>query len=184
MHVTFALRKGDCPSVHLGENTLPHSDSVKYLGVHLDRKLTWTKHLKAKREQLNITYRTMLWLLGRNSKLTVDNKLLIYKAVLKPVWMYGIQLWGSASNSNLSIIQRMQNSILRTISGVPWFVTNDEIHKNLEMNTVKEEIRLASKHYQQRLASHPNELAVQLGSVRAYSNRLKRHDIMKLHERV
>lgn len=31
VHVTFALRKGDCPPVKLGEDTLPHFDSIKYL---------------------------------------------------------------------------------------------------------------------------------------------------------
>ncbi|CAH2231229.1 jg21233 [Pararge aegeria aegeria] len=59
----------------------------------------------------------MLWLLGRNSKLSTDNKLLIYKMILKLVCMDGIQLWGSASNSNITI-QRSQNDVMRTISNV------------------------------------------------------------------
>jgi hypothetical protein len=37
----------------------------------------------------------MYWLLGRKAKLSVDNKLLVYKAILKPIWVYGIQLWGN-----------------------------------------------------------------------------------------
>ncbi|RVE43485.1 hypothetical protein evm_011857 [Chilo suppressalis] len=39
-----------------------------------------------------IQYRGLFWLMGRNSKLSVDNKLLIYKVILKLIWMYGIQL--------------------------------------------------------------------------------------------
>jgi hypothetical protein len=34
--------------------------------------------------------------------------LILYKAVLKPVSAYGIQLWGSASNSNLKILETFQ----------------------------------------------------------------------------
>jgi O-antigen/teichoic acid export membrane protein len=49
----------------------------------------------AKRKQLGITLTKMYWLLERKSKLT-SNKLLIYKALLKPIWTYGIQLWGTA----------------------------------------------------------------------------------------
>ncbi|CAH1107181.1 unnamed protein product [Psylliodes chrysocephalus] len=30
------------------------------------------------------------WLMNRKSKLSIENKLLIYKQVLKPVWIYGI----------------------------------------------------------------------------------------------
>jgi hypothetical protein len=179
VHVTFALRKGNCPPVKLGIDVLPHSDCVKYLGLHLDRRLTWKEHIKAKRQELNLRYRDLHWLMGRNSKLSIDNKLLIYKATLKPVWMYGIQLWGSASNSNISMLQRMQNIILRNIASVAWYVTNSEIHKHLEMNTVKEEILSTTSKYKSRLRNHPNELATQL-TVRSYNKRLKRKDILQI----
>jgi hypothetical protein len=72
---------------------LPQKD-INYLGLHLDRRLTWHKHIFAKRKQLGITLIKMYWLLGRKSKLSTSNKLLIYKTILKPVWTYGIQLWG------------------------------------------------------------------------------------------
>lgn len=180
VQVTFTLRKEDCPPVWLGDTKLPHKDTVRYLGLHLDRRLTWKHHIKTKREELNIRYKELYWILGRNSKLSTDNKLLIYKSILKPVWMYGVQLWGSASNSNISILQRMQNIILRSISQSPWLVTNDEIHKNLEMNTVAEEIAATSKKYQTRLKSHSNELIAKL-TRQEITKRLKRKDIMQLH---
>lgn len=45
-HITFTLNRRDCPGVRLGDATLPHSNSVKYLGFHLDRRLTWSNHIK------------------------------------------------------------------------------------------------------------------------------------------
>ena len=33
-----------CPSVHLNNKHLAQYDDVKYLGIHLDRKLTWRTH--------------------------------------------------------------------------------------------------------------------------------------------
>lgn len=183
VQVTFTLRKGNCPPVKLGENFLPHNDSVRYLGLHLDRRLTWQPHIKAKREQLNLKFRNLSWLLGRNSTLSTDNKLLIYKATLKPIWMYGIQLWGCASNSNISIIQRAQNMMLKTIASAPWFITNSEIHEHLQMSTVKEEIRATAAKYKERLAHHPNELAAQLVHPN-YPKRLKRSHIQTLDNRL
>jgi hypothetical protein len=33
---------------------LPQVNEVKYLGMLLDRRLTWAKHIKMKRKQLNL----------------------------------------------------------------------------------------------------------------------------------
>lgn len=59
--------------------------------------------------------------------------------------MNGIQLCGSVcdSDSIKSILQRMQNIIMRRIANVI-YITNSEIHKHLETNTVKEAIKSAS----------------------------------------
>jgi hypothetical protein len=50
----------------------------------------------------------MFWLLEHNSELSVHNKLTLYKQVIRPVWSYGIQLWGCDSDSNIQVIQRYQ----------------------------------------------------------------------------
>jgi len=50
------------------------------LGVHLDRRLTWKKHIKAKRQHLNQKSLKMTWLLGRKSATTLENKVRLYKA--------------------------------------------------------------------------------------------------------
>ncbi|KAJ4434153.1 hypothetical protein ANN_16473 [Periplaneta americana] len=40
--------------------------------------------------------------------------------VLKPIWTYGIQLWRTAGNSNIEILQRYQSKTLRSIVTAPW----------------------------------------------------------------
>ena len=45
-------------------------------------------------------------LLDTRSHLPLENKLLIYKTILKPMWTYGLELWGSAKPSNIKIILR------------------------------------------------------------------------------
>ena len=104
---------------------------AKYLGMHLDSKLTWREHITKKRKQLDLKTREINWLIGKNSPLSLENKLLIYKTVLKPIWTYGIALWGCASKSNISVIQRYQSKLLRTITNAPWYVTNQTLHSDL-----------------------------------------------------
>jgi hypothetical protein len=47
-HFTFTKRRATCPPVHISDVQLPQSDDVKYLGLHLDRRLTWHKHIFTK----------------------------------------------------------------------------------------------------------------------------------------
>jgi hypothetical protein len=63
----------------------------------------------------------MNWLLGRKSKLSTNNNLLLYKAILEPFQTYGIQLWGTASTSNIDI-ERCQSKTLRMVVDTPWYV--------------------------------------------------------------
>jgi hypothetical protein len=110
----------------------------------------------AKRKQLGLTLTKMHWLLGRKSQLSLSNKIL-YKTILKPIWTYGIQLWGTASTSNVEILERFQSKVLRQIMDAPWYVPNAIIRRDLQLLTVKEEIRYYSSHYSLRLSAHPNE---------------------------
>lgn len=180
VHITFTLRQENCSPVTLNGIQLPHHDTVKYLGMHMDRRLTWKKHIQTKREEINLKYRGLYWLLGRNSKLSLDNKLLVYKAIIKPIWTYGIQLWGSASASNIMSIQRAQNYILKQISNAPWFTRTTEVHEYLNMATVKQEIITHGANYKLRLEKHPNQLAGQLTIPETVRRLKKRRDIFDL----
>jgi hypothetical protein len=41
IHVTFTTRRETCLPVHINNVQLPQKDDIKYLGLHLDRRLTW-----------------------------------------------------------------------------------------------------------------------------------------------
>jgi len=173
-HVTFTTRIDTSPPITLNNKVIPQSKEVKYLGIHLDRRLTWQKHIFTKRKQLGIKLRKMYWLIGPESKLSVENKILLYKSILKPIWTYGLQLWGSAAKSNIEILQRFQSKMLRIIINAPWFMTNEEIHKDLDIPYVNEEILRHSTKYSNRLNSHPNTLATKLMARSRRRRRLKR----------
>jgi hypothetical protein len=77
----------------------------------------WKTHIKAKKkQQLNIKTKQMNWLIGRKSQLSLENKTTNLQShtkthmdiwdrtvgmcqaivILKPIWTYGIELWGCA----------------------------------------------------------------------------------------
>ena len=127
--------------------------------------------------------RKLYWLLGHNSELSLNNKLLVYKAILKPIWTYGLELWGTASNSNIEIIQRFQSKTLRMITKAPWYIRNDNIHKDLNMRKVKDEIKRKSNRHLNRLSNHSNVEAICLLDESHEVRRLKRHQVLYLSYR-
>ena len=128
----------------------------------LDRRLTWKQHILDKSKQLRDKLKKFYWLIGRRSNLSTQKKITLYKTVIKPVWTCGIQLWGAASNSNIEILQRFRSKTLRSLINVPWYVTNETIHRVLRIPTVKEEIYKCRSRYYARDNNHHNPLVTQL----------------------
>ena len=174
IHVNFTNKKIEHIPVNINNKQIPYSNTAKYLGITLDAKLRWKAHVKKKREELGIKYKKMYWLLGRNSTLSVHNKLLLYKQILMPVWTYGLQLWGCAKQSNVQIIQRFQNKVLRNIVGAPWYCRNSDIHRDLNMETVANTIKKIARNHEERLHQHVNVEALQLLDTTELVRRLKR----------
>uniref|UniRef100_A0A1Y1JXT3 Reverse transcriptase domain-containing protein n=2 Tax=Photinus pyralis TaxID=7054 RepID=A0A1Y1JXT3_PHOPY len=161
-HITFTLRKETCPAVTINNVQIPQTQTVRYLGLHLDSKLTWKQHITKKKKQVEIKTRELQWLIGRKSRVSLENKILIYKAVIKPTWEYGIELWGCASKSNIQIIQRCQSKILRQIADAPWYVTNHTIHTDLQVPIVQEVIGKKANTHHIVINNHPNLIIEQL----------------------
>ncbi|KAL1114851.1 hypothetical protein AAG570_007675 [Ranatra chinensis] len=98
---------------------IPPASCVRYLGLYIDKRVTWNPHARLKRIDLNRKFGLLRNLLHRRSKLSSGNKLTIYNMILKPTSTYGIELWGSARKSNIDRIQSFQSKTLRTILDAP-----------------------------------------------------------------
>jgi hypothetical protein len=140
----------------------------------LDAKLRWKEHIKKKRDELNTKFRKMYWLLGRKSELSIHNKLILYKQLIRPVWSYGIQLWGCASESNIQVIQCYQNKVLKCIVNAPWYVRNSDLHRDLGIETVEDIIAKFANSHAKRLQNHINIEVSRLLNVNNITRRLKR----------
>lgn len=180
VHVDFTNRKLGYLPVHLNGVIIPHANEAKYLGMTLDVKLRWKEHVKRKKAELVLKFRKMYWLMGRHSKMSIQNKLTLYNQVLKPVWTYGSQLWGCTAQSNRDIIQRFQNNVLRCCVDAYRYTRNIRLHEELHIPTVNEAIKKQAIAHHKRLKVHVNEEAVQLLDVDELLRRLKRkkpHDL-------
>ena len=154
--VTFTLRKGHSPPVLFSNIIIPNSPSVRYLGQHMDAKITWREHIIKKRKQIDFKFKQLYWLLGRKSPLSLENKVLVYKVAIKHIWTYGIELWDCASKSSIAILQRCQSKILRSVVDAPWYVSNSTLHNDLVIPFINAVLHERSSKHHDRLEVHPN----------------------------
>ena len=97
-------------TIQMGTDILPSTDTYSYLGVELDGPLTVNPHTgKVKKSVGNKIFK-----LGRLSKrVPNDCCLAVYKTMIAPVMDYCSFYTGSACQSELTKLQRLQNRALR-----------------------------------------------------------------------
>jgi hypothetical protein len=60
------------------------------------------------------------------------------------------------------MLERSQGKVLRMITDAPWYVPNMVLWQDLQITSVKEEIRRFRTHYRDRIYTHLNNLTVHL----------------------
>jgi hypothetical protein len=105
---------------------------------------------------------------------SIENKLLIYKAAIKPIRSCGTELWGCASQSNTVIRQRSQSKIPRAIANAPRYVTNHMIHRDFNIRYVSDVIHERIHKHHIKLETQPNPLLEPLVQT-VNTRKLKRH---------
>jgi len=99
-------------NVLFGNEVLLNVDSCKYLGVHIDKHMSWNHQIDQLSKELN----SKIWNLSRLRSFLPFNTLLdIYKSLIQPKIDYAITIWGYTNEYNLERIQRLQNRAARVI---------------------------------------------------------------------
>lgn len=148
-------------------------DAMKYLGVLLDHRLTWKLHINSKVNQGYARLRQLYPLINRKSPLRTECTLLLYKALIRPLVTYACPVWSNSSTSNMRKIQTLQNKLLRISVNAPWFVRNEELHKDLNVPTIREFIRKLTKNFFNNLSKCSSAVQHQVGRHQIHT-RLKR----------
>ncbi|RZF44127.1 hypothetical protein LSTR_LSTR013199 [Laodelphax striatellus] len=144
------------------ENRSQYANEAKYLGMTLDTRLRWKAHVKKKREELGIRYSKIL-LVDRKKfntfLLQQDSHLQANPETHMDVWNPTL---GLCSKSNVDIIQRFQNKVLRNIVNAPRFIRNADIHRDLKVEFVASEIGRFARKHAEKIQQHDNEEVTQL----------------------
>lgn len=101
--------------INIHNEIIETKEKIKYLGVTLDRKLNFKSHINNIKNKANHIINTLYPHLNNTSKLPVNMKIQLYNSYIKPILTYASPVWSSANDTNLKIIQTIENRCLRII---------------------------------------------------------------------
>lgn len=90
--------------------------SIKYLGVVVDSGLYFHRHVTKILGTAFGAGQKLYALLNKFSPLSPDNKLLLYRQIIRPVLTYAAPVWSGISDSQTKRLQVMQNTYLRNVT--------------------------------------------------------------------
>jgi hypothetical protein len=105
--------------------------TTRYLGVTLDKRLTWSAHIVQVRKRTAQRMGMLGPLLNRKSDLFVRNGVLLYKQLIRPMMDYACPACRSAARCHVRRLQVLQSKCLRLATGAPFYVSNRQIHEDL-----------------------------------------------------
>lgn len=140
-------------------------NKIKYLGLVLDAKLTFEAHVKTVAQKAVSKLITLYPLLNRRSKISVSNKLLIYKVLVRPALLYASPVWSMISKCHYDKLQVVQNKFLRLIGNYRRYTQIKEMHKELEIEYVRNYIKKLSIDYFNKIGQHTNKLVKNINYV-------------------
>jgi hypothetical protein len=90
------------PAISINQTVLPQVESVKYLGLHFDRRLNWKVHITKKRKQTDLKAKEINWL--------IEKKIQPLYRKQNTSLQSGDQTHLDLQNRNLGMCQQVQHS--------------------------------------------------------------------------
>lgn len=143
-------------------NIIPLNNHVKYLGVTLDSKLTFRKHIESTADKTNKCLRAVYPLLSKKSVLSNKNKIIIYKTVIRPIMLYACNVWHIAAKTHLKKLQIVQNKALKAIHKLPRRFPTLELHEKFHHSTISSVINQHNSSFNERCRSSVYDLIQEL----------------------
>ena len=104
--------------------------SIKILGVHIDKTLSWSKQIGiVKRNATNIIRKIH----RINKFLPLKLKMILYNTLIVPIFNYADIIWGGCSKTNARKLQVSQNFAARSILGKSKYDSGKEALRELKL---------------------------------------------------
>lgn len=165
----------------LNDKQVKQTSTAKFLGVTLDTRLSFAPHLTDAINRAYAALSKLYPLVNRRSKLTTDNKLTIYKTILRPIMTYACVSWNIISDTQCKRLQTTQNKMLRLLTNSSRYISIAELHRLSRTQMVREYIEECSQKFLTTKIQH-STLTRNITHIRQTDNHQHKHKL--LHERL
>lgn len=134
------------------------NEFIKYLGIYLDKKLLFKTHFEKTIDKINLYIKIMYPIINKKADLNRNNKLLLFKTIFRSILLYGFPVWKNVAKTNLELLQKKQNSILKLLLLKPRCFSTTKLHDLANLNTVQGQIDKLVDAYENSCYNNHNPL--------------------------
>jgi hypothetical protein len=134
--------------------------SSEILGNHHRQQIFLAAHVDYVVAKVKAATKALYPLLCGKSKLSLRNKRQLYLSYIQPIMTYASAAWTYDSTAIASALQVRQNKLLRVLTKAPWFVRNDALHRDLQLDPLNIVFQHHAVVLYDRLTRHTNPLLV------------------------
>jgi hypothetical protein len=151
-----------CP-VKIFKENISWTKETQYLGVNLDAKLIYRRHISCILRKTNYRLRQLFPILNQSSTIDINLALIIYKTLLRSILIYACPVWGYAANTYINKLQTFQNKVLRIITKLPRVTPIVTLHEQTGMPLIRSYITKLTRALYLKSAASENSQIQELG---------------------
>ena len=119
----------------IGNEVIKQVDSIKYLGVIIDKKITWSQQV----DKIALKANRVRGFLYRNIKhCSPDIKNRCYKIFIRPILEYASIIWSPYYNQYVNKLKAVQRRMARLVYNEYGFISVTNLLKNLSWPTLQQ----------------------------------------------
>ena len=146
-------------NVFIRQDKISLTRSTKFLGIIIDDKLKWTEHIAYVKNKISKSSGIL-----SKARNYIDKKTLkqLYYSFVYPYLIYGIEIWGNASNIHRDPIIKLQKRCVRIITFSNYLESTSPLFRTLEILNLKQIVihRITLMMYKNMLNMRPKFISM------------------------
>jgi Reverse transcriptase (RNA-dependent DNA polymerase) len=170
---TIMQKKLDLTRIKINDEELEWKNSVKYLGVVLDSKLTFKANLSENHLKSRKAMAILYCLLKRNSTLGLREKVTLYRSYIRPIMTYACPVFANCADCHMRRLQVLQNKCLRMVPNAHFRTRISSLHHKTGIPMIKSFVNKLTESFYKKSSYSENKLVSRLCDYSRQSNLIR-----------